>query len=608
VSLREDNLAVLASLHPWAAASLSAAPPEPGRVYISPSAAGPPTAVLDGRRVHSGHDPVREARRQVQGEVPADATAVIALGFGLGYGVEAVRELRPGVPIIAIEPEAALFNAALGSRDLRPLLSDPRLRVHLDREPEGLAGLLEGLPLSRPCFLRLRPAIQARPAPYRAAEELVRSWLLRRDINVNTLKRFGRLWVRNLCRNVRAFADCAGVAGLSGLFDGLPGLVVAGGPSLDALGPRLRELRERAFVVAVNTPLAACMAWGAEPDFTVVVDPQYWASRYLDWAQARRCIYVAEPSTCPRLFRAVSSPVFLCSSLFPLGETLEAAIGEKGKLGAGGSVSTSAWDFARLLGARPLYAAGLDLGFPGLRTHCRGVFAEQSWLAAATRLDPLEGRSHRAITDIGLFGARAAGGGLVPTDRRMLLYKWWFECQLAMRPEVDARTLSPDGVDIKGMRVSPVEEALGLPRIRPEVDRRLERARAIHRDTARDARLLQALADAVADIGSQMEALESLGTRGAALCGELEAAVAAGADPRPLIAALDDVDARILSLPARGVAGFLLQSIIHEITGQGEAPADPREAVARSKAVYAEMAESTAWQKDLLRRAAEALA
>ncbi len=316
--------------------------------------------------------------------------------------------------------------------------------------------------MARPCFLRLRPALRSNPMVYRAAEETVHSWILRRDINVNTLSRFGRLWVRNLCRNMDAFLRCPGVAGLAGTFGDLPGLIVAGGPSLDALLPRLPELRQRMLVVAVNTPVSACRAYGVEPDFTVVVDPQYWASRYLDWTGTDNGVMVAEPSACPRAFRR-EAPFFLCSSLFPLGEILESAVGEKGKLGAGGSVATSAWDLARLLGARPLYVAGLDLGFPGMRTHCRGVFAEEMSLAASGRLAPVEGSSFRSIRDIGLFPSRSTAGGVTFTDRRMLLYKWWFENQMRMQPALSCFTLSADGIAVEGIPLAPLAQALALP-------------------------------------------------------------------------------------------------------------------------------------------------
>jgi len=404
------------------------------------------------------------------------------------------------------------------------------------------------------------------------------------------------------------FLRCPGVASLHGIFDGLPALVVAGGPSLDGIAPRLPELRERMLVVSVNTALKACREWGVDPDFTTVVDPQYWASRSLDWTQAFSGVFVAEPSTCPRVFRREEGRFFLCSSLFPLGETLEIALGEKGKLGAGGSVSTSAWDLARLLGARPLYAAGLDLGFPGMRTHCRGAFPEGSWLSLADRLSPLESSSFRAVRDIGLFSVRSTGGGSTPTDRRMMLYRWWFENQLRMHPDLPSYTMSSEGIAIDGMAFARLEDALKLPVVRPEVERRMSKVRQIHEAEAGSGEARERLVGAIGELGSQLSELETLALRGRARSHELGALIADHRNAVACIADMDEIDQAILALSARSIAGFLIQSVIHGIIGEGGRGADPRDVVIRSETMYAGIADSAAWQKRLLQRASAMLA
>jgi hypothetical protein len=606
----EENLRLLAARHPEAhrvlgqpAAPGSAAPGSAVRILATPS--GNPTATLDGMYLHSRYDPPREAAAQAARDIEETASAVIVLGFGLGYGAEAVRGRRPRLPLLIVEPDVELFRAALSCRDLAALLTDKDVVLHVGGRPEALPAVLESLPLARPGFLRLRPAWEKNPAPYRAAEEVVRSWLLRKDINVNTLNRFGRLWVRNLTRNLRRFLSCAGVARLEGLFEGIPALVVAGGPSLDELAPHLPALAERMLVVCVNTSLGPCLAAGVHPDFAVVVDPQYWASRYLDWTDGWTGMLVAEPSTHPRVFRSPSAGVFLCSSLFPLGETLEAAVGAKGKLGAGGSVATSAWDLARTLGARPLFTAGLDLGFPGMRTHCRGVFAERLWRSSEGRLHPFEGKSFAALRDIGLFPVRSASGGVTPTDRRMLLYKWWFENQMDMRPEISSKTLCPGSAEIRGMPLSGLAEAMALPNARREISRRMQAARAIQRGGGGPAPRL--LLDSVQDLVGGLQALRRAAARGIALSDDLARALERRGDTGPCLAALDQVDRSILEVSARTVAGFLIQSIIHGISGEGEVTTSAEQAVARGREVYEGIAESAGWQEDLLRRAAGSL-
>ena len=216
--------------------------------------------------------------------------------------------------------------------------------------------------------------------------------------------------------------------------EGIPTLLLAAGPTLDQVLPHLRELARRCLVIAVDTAVSPARRAGIEPDFAVVVDPQYWNARHLDRIPPGRTLLVSEASAHPFVFRHFRPPLFLCSSLFPLGRSFEALLGAFGSLGAGGSVSTSAWDLARLLGTSQVYAAGLDLGFPGGRTHCRASFFEELALALGSRLQPAEGVIFRYLT----WGANPAP---IPCERRRRrssptagwpIYRTWFASQLAL--------------------------------------------------------------------------------------------------------------------------------------------------------------------------------
>ncbi len=625
MSVREENWKSLTDRYPEVARVLAESPTAEGGVRLIPTPSGSPTAVRGGLTFHSHHDPRTEAERQVGRALDESTTAVIVLGFGLGYAVEAVRHQFPRIPILVLEPDPAMFQAALESRNLTKVLSDPGILFLVSSRPEEVSSLLPLLPLAKPAFLRLRPALEGNPGWFRTAEEVVQSWLLRRDINLNTLNRFGRLWVRNLARNVHSFLEAPGISRLRGLCKGFPALVIAGGPSLDAILPSLAKLRERLVIISVNTPLKQCLEAGAPPDFTVVVDPQYWASRFMDWLQPRSGpgtkqeavrIVVAEPSTHPRLLRrAQGAPkaqagmgtLYLCSSLFPLGETLEAAVGQKGKLGAGGSVATAAWDLARHLGASPIYTAGLDLGYPGMRTHCKGVFTEDLWLSSCGRMRPLESSSFRYLREIGLFPVPSASGDVTYTDRRMLLYKWWFESQLSMNPDALTFTLSPQSVAIKGMQLAQLPDLLRLPPIRRDIDERVETERHAAASEVSSLGGQPVLRHALEDLIGGLEELETLSARALRANEDLGFALPDAKAAGPLLSELDDIDKRILSVSERSIAGFLMQSLIQSIGSRGEGKASQQETLSDGAALYRGIMESAQWQKGIISRALQEL-
>ena len=349
--------------------------------------------------------PAREARSravtrrsQVRREIDAACTAVIAVGFGLGYGAEAARQAFPAQPA----PRRGAGSQAVPRRARLPrppaIPGGPGRPPARRRAARG-ASRRPGDPAPRPA--RVPPSAagpaHARPGTYRASEETIQSWLLRRDINVNTLNRFGRLWVRNLCRNMGGVPPVPG-RGISPRHLRRAARPRRGRGAVAGRdrAPSLAELRERMLVVSVNTPLRACRERGVEPDFTVVVDPQYWASRSLDWTLACGGVLVAEPSTCPRVFRREEERFFLCSSLFPLGETLEDRRRGEGEARCG----RLGFD----LGVGPRAAARRPAPVrrgagPGIPRHAhplpRARITESMWLSAADRFSPLESGSFR---------------------------------------------------------------------------------------------------------------------------------------------------------------------------------------------------------------------
>jgi hypothetical protein len=243
-----------------------------------------------------------------------------------------------------------------------------------------------------------------------------------------------------------------------------------------------------------------------------------------------------------------------------------------------------------------------------MRTHCRGSYPEGMWLSAADRFAPVELHGFRALRDIGVFTARSAGGGSTVTDRRMLLYKWWFENQLQMHPDCEALTLSPDSVAIAGMPVAPLAAALALPAIRPEIDRRMARVRQIHDGRARRTGERKSLVGVIEELVRQLAELESISLRGLLRSRELGNLLESGRDTRKCLKDMDAIDQGILAVSARSIAGFLIQSVIHGIIGEGEASQESRAIVARSEAMYSGIAESASWQRKLLERALEGLA
>ena len=110
----------------------------------------------------------------------------------------------------------------------------------------------------------------------------------KREINANTLRDgLATSGFRNMCRNLGEMRDRGGIRhygrNLSQEFQSV--LVLAAGPSLDRVLPRLEGTPGKSALSSRWIPQCrACVRAGVEPDFIVLVDPQYWNWRHLDGA------------------------------------------------------------------------------------------------------------------------------------------------------------------------------------------------------------------------------------------------------------------------------------------------------------------------------------
>jgi hypothetical protein len=562
-------------------------------MQLETAATGAPVIKVKGLYIHSPRDPEREGRRLAEAINAGDGEnssngPIIILGFGLGYTAEAVAVLAPERPVIIVEKYRNLLLRALELRNLQNLLARNNIVFVPGGSGEGLSRALSLVAensgeKSAPFVIRNRTLFSLDNEWYGAVEGRIRTWTMRDDVNVATLKKFGKRWVSNLSRNMHAIRDLPGISRLGGIASNgaLPVFLAAAGPGLDAAGPLLPEIQKRCIVVAVDTSIRFLLVRGLDPDFVLVVDPQYWNSRHLDRAVSARTRLVAESAVYPPVLRLPFKSVYLCGSLFPLGSFIERRVDPKGLLGAGGSVATTAWDFARVLGAREIWIAGLDLAFPGLKTHFKGALFEEKSLAESGRRSPGETWLVRALREGFPFLAPSASGGQVLTDRRLSLYAAWFESRFRQFPEVKNRGLFADGLAIAGLEPASAETLLSLPARRDEIDRRIDSACAriaAEFFAVEEVRLrAERYAVAVSALLRGLGRIKKTAEKGAAIA---EQALVRNPGPdraNKTLAALDEITQTIAGSEVKEVAGFLfppgeLGEMTREGANGGEAP------------------------------------
>jgi hypothetical protein len=335
-----------------------------------------------------------------------------------------------------------VLRAAFENRDLTALLNRVPLIFALGTEAHVAEAALQAAGRVG-AFIPCRALASIESAWYAETLRRVTLWQSQDAVNTATLKRFGKRWERNLQANVALRSRAPGVGQLAGT-EKRPVLLVAGGPSLDDTASFLPSLAQKCIVVAVDTAICFLSRLAITADFIVSVDAQYWNFRHLDRAPVQNTTLIASPEAYPALFRLPWRAIYLTAP--PRTEAPH-----PDRLAAGGSVATTAFDFARRLSpGAPLYIAGLDLSFPHLATHFKGALFEKRALSAANRFAPSETASFHALRAGFPYWARAAGGGRVLTDKRLSLYALWFETALR-DTRAPVYSLSSNGLAISGL-------------------------------------------------------------------------------------------------------------------------------------------------------------
>lgn len=492
-----------------------------GEIEVAEAKNGSVTALYRGKALHSLYNPEKESEKSIRSlfKTCNNPDTVVFPGLGCGYGPFACSEFYPGTNIVAVEPEPGFLYLIMLFMDCRKFFAVENLSIVLGREISVVPEILNTLKSSN-VVLYDQPAVrETAPAFFEDLSALVKRTANKNKINSNTLKKFGNLWKRNMFKNLPCLSSLPPIDVWKDFAGGkYPVLLAGAGPSLDDILDYIPLLARSHIIVCVDTALRAILARGVEPDFLVVVDPQYWNSRHIRGLKSPGTNVITESGVYPSVFRFPGKDFFLFSSLFPFGQYLEERTEKRQALGAGGSVATTAWDFSRYLNPSSIHIAGLDLSYPGGKTHFKGSLFESMELSSSYRLETPETASSAVYFSGGrIFGEDYAGHKLA-TDSRMKLYSWWFESRLAAGNRTDSFVIGKTGLKIPGMKTKELFEIMNYPEIRKETDLLYNmKAGEIRLWKQHIPQIREQYGKALNSMEKDLESLASTGVRGLAL-------------------------------------------------------------------------------------------
>ena len=426
------------------------------------------TVTQNGTRLHSAYNPQKEAETIIQNTDFSEAETCVFLGTGLGYTCIECAKKHPEKTLIIFEPDPYHFFSSLIFTDWTDVFKCKNLILAISCTPEQGITLINQYEILKTNFFHVKAQTNHAEKYFETLETLIKRNINKEKINIATLEKFGKLWVKNTCKNLKKSFFSQGITQYKNNAKNIPFLILAAGPSLQDILPHLKEIKNKAIIVCVDTALRFCIKYNVEPDFIVLTDPQYWAYKHIDGIKSPSSILITESAVYPSVYRFLCKKIICCKSNFPLEHYFDSFRSEKGTLVAGGSVASTAWNFAQYAGASEIYVAGLDLAFVNKQTHIKGSTFEQATHTTSKRIATAETSNMPILFSGNACYEKNYKQENVLTDQRMKMFAWWFESRLEQFPDVKTYTFSQNGLYIPGIEFITIDKLLSKPEITKE--------------------------------------------------------------------------------------------------------------------------------------------
>jgi len=469
--------------------------------------------------LHSKRDPLKEAKRIAESFIDGSEQIIVVVGLGLGYHIDAMLKANQESLFIVKEPDPELFAVLLRTRDLSNILLSKRVILSVGTAPLNWDEIFPNPSVSTSKLFIHRPYAHLYSEIVKKIEQDFHAFRNRTQINIATLKRFDQLWTKNTFKNCTYFFTLHGIYTLKDALKDFAAVVIGAGPSLENDMEIIAGLKEKMVLIASDTVLAPLLKRNIIPDFVITVDPQFINSFSITGAvkgikKEKLPVLVADPAVYPATLKNYRGIKVITSSVFSPGKIIETFSGIKGSIAAGGSVVTTAFDFARITGADPIILTGLDLSYGIGRTHLSGSFIEEYILSRTNRFETAGCYYSRYIRGGSPAWVIDKNGHSVVSDSRLLLYKSWFEHQSKSEGK-NIFNATSGGLDIAGIsNILPEKVVEHLPHVKKNKKTVMEKIRAHLESCEVHTEQIAAFTNYLSMVRENLTALQKISARG----------------------------------------------------------------------------------------------
>lgn len=331
----------------------------------------------DGKPMHSKYDPEREAKNSISTITERDFFLI--LGIGGAYHIKELTKKFPDAMILAVEKS---------KEDLNYLLKE----IPCVKEVLSLKNIKTAFPES----LETELSKYFLPAVYSSFEVIKNTpWcvfnanilpLITESIN-NSLKiisqdfstqsHFGKQWTKNIMQNLK---DCKNDKKII-IPTEKTAAIIAAGPSLEKNISKLKEEREKFYIIATDTAFKILLRHEVSPDAVFSVDGQFVSINHFLQKTEYAPLFIFELTANHNAVKKISEKennVLFTVSAHPLEQLAKSRSPESffQNDSSSGTVTIAAIDFALKTGFSKILVFGADFAYSNGKTYASGTYLD----------------------------------------------------------------------------------------------------------------------------------------------------------------------------------------------------------------------------------------
>ena len=345
----------------------------------------------NGKHLHSKYDPIKEASRLFTG----NENFVLFCGLGAGIHIEYFLNNFKSKHCAVTETDFSNLKTLFKITDfskliennnlffLPPLESEDFEREFINAYIPAIHGNFE-LKILRPWEDFYKEKIQK-------FEKKIQNSLEKIQADVSTQAAFGKLWMRNIFRNLR-------IASL--INPKIPKIdiskkacILGAGPSLEPALEIIKKERERLTLFASDTAFPVLNTAGIEADFFITIDPQNISYAHCFKPFTKNTVGIFDLCSNPILseeFLKNGTPFFFTKSAHPFAQYASLFSPFPYMETGSGTVALAAKSAAISLGFRDLEFFGLDFAYTGGKAYANGTYLSNQFQKTSSKTSPLE--------------------------------------------------------------------------------------------------------------------------------------------------------------------------------------------------------------------------